>query len=138
MTTEIDRLCDHVLAVKEPEGFASALAIPLALTDQTDTVEFYEGVFPIGAFAKADLRVNRSTALMFLVLEARPGDGIPLGSVRMDRYAAAPIAVDVNAWIPPDGTSAYVYLVGGVRLTFEFTLKERFLRAVSFEWPPRT
>jgi hypothetical protein len=40
----------------------------------------------------------------------------------------------MNPRIPPEGTDAYIYEVGGVRVTFQFTHNSRGLCVVAMEW----
>lgn len=137
MTVEIEQVCDRVLAVQAPEGFGPALGIALKLVDKTDALESFEGTFATGVFADADLRINRSSGLKFLVLKVRPGAGVELKHLNLARYGSAPAAIDTNPRIPPEGTSTYFYDVRGCRIAFQFTARSRQLRAVSFDWPPR-
>ena len=137
MTVEIQHLCDRVLAVTSPEGFAAALGIALRSVDRTDAVESFAGAFPIGVFTDADLRVNRSSGLMFLVLKVRNDAGVDLDHVKLTRYGIHPVSVENNPRIPPEGTMSYLYDVHGVRIAFQFTALSKLLKVVSFEWPPR-
>jgi hypothetical protein len=137
MTPTVDEIVDRVLATirVEPGELGKALGIRFVKRDGgLPPMEYFDGQMMEGPFTTANLRLDRRDGSAFLVLgESR--EPIMEASVAHRRFEPRALT-DINPRVPPEGTEAPTYDVGGIRIAFEFTMFSRNLLLVSFDWPP--
>lgn len=135
MKETVRDLIDAVVRVSpvEPQEIERALGISLARTGGLPPVEWYEGALEGVLYAKVDFRRNLETGMRLLVLS--PCEECLIHEDDLDVARYGPIAtIDMNPNIPPEGTQAFLKDVRGVRVSWQFTMRSRTLRCLTFEW----
>ncbi len=94
---------------------------------------FYQFELKNGSFKGGEFRLSQDGTRALLTLT--PREEHPLKEDDLDLRPWGEVRdIDINPRIPPEGTDAYIYDVGGVRLTFQFTHNSRGLRTIAMEW----
>lgn len=113
--------------------FKALLAAPLKQTTDNPYWTFYEFEAAQGPFRGGELRLHKTDPRALLILT--PRDSAPLTESDLNLQPWGEVRnIDINPGIPPEGTDAYIYAAGGVRVTFQFTHQSRRLRTVALEW----
>ncbi len=137
-TQAVDQFVQAIVSAGAPTlaGLEKLLGTAPKPTQENPHWKCYEFELPGSPFQGGELRLN--TAGDRALLSLMPRAQAPVAESDLDFKLWGPIQnLDINPQIPPEGTDAYIYVVQGARLSFQFTHVSRRLRTVTVEWDAR-
>jgi hypothetical protein len=133
-TATVNQLVREVLREgPNPERLQALLVTTFEIADENPAWTFYVFALSDGPFANGEFRHNKAGGRALLSLMAR--ETSPVAERALDLKPWGPVqSINISPRIPPEGADAYVYRVGSVRVSFQFTHSSRRLRSVALEW----
>lgn len=134
MVELVTRVTD--LAAPNAQAIGVTLRCNVRMTDDDEYMMEYALSFESGRFSEGEFRVAKmkpGSALLSLV--PQPNTPIVEAELSFDEFGPL-VAMSPNPRIPPEGTSAYIYRVNDVNVSFQFHRTSRTLRTLAFDWDP--
>lgn len=135
MTDTINELVENLTdtAVLELAYFERVFGTSFQETNRNRFWTFYDFTPSSVDFETGELRLDKTGERALLILNPAESSSISESALDLRRWGE-PSGFDVNPAIPPEGTEAYVYMIRGVKVSFQLTHASRNLLTLVLEW----